>query len=211
VILDLLRERLAASAQPRPDAVLLVGRGPRIRTRTPICTGRLGCCGRRPAPEDRFRRTRVRVAGPPVGARGSGALRGLGAGVSRCLPFLPVPGCCRSGSSRRARGGRRAGVEACGGADRDCDALADLVLERYARPRASGGGELRRVRCTDRAAGSSTGWGGRSGARPSGDPAHRHAHRSTTITGPGSETGTATSTRTNTTREPAPGQESSEQ
>ena len=139
VVLDLLRERLAAAsaalpATAQPDAVLLVGRGTtdpdanadlyraaRLLWETTRHTGVLEV-------EPAF----VSLARPSV-AEGLDRLRALGARRVVVLPFFLFPGVLPTRIHTQVREWAAAHDAAASVADvlGDCDALADLVLERY--------------------------------------------------------------------------------
>jgi sirohydrochlorin cobaltochelatase len=135
VLLDLLRERLAASSQPDPDAVLLVGRG----TTDPDANADLYRAARLlwetsvglgiEQVEPAF----VSLARPSV-PEGLARLRALGARRITVLPYFLFPGVLptRIGEQVEQFAAQRPGLDlAVANVIGDCDALADLVLERY--------------------------------------------------------------------------------
>ena len=136
-ILDLLRERLAASEDPEPEAVLLVGRGTtdpdanadlhraaRLLWET---TRRVGG-GAVEFVEPAF----VSLARPSV-AEGLGRLARLGARRVTVLPFFLFPGVLPDRIVEQvAETARGADLEVrVGPVIGDCDGLADLVLDRF--------------------------------------------------------------------------------
>ncbi|HEV2634908.1 MAG TPA: sirohydrochlorin chelatase [Actinocrinis sp.] len=135
VLLDLLRERLAASKQPDPDAILLVGRGTtdpdanadlyraaRLLWETSVGRG-----------VEQVEAAFVSLAHPSV-PEGLARLRTLGARRITVLPYFLFPGILptRIGEQVRqyAAGQPDVAVEVADVIG-DCDGLADLVLERY--------------------------------------------------------------------------------
>jgi sirohydrochlorin cobaltochelatase len=157
-IIGLLRERLAASAQPRPDAVLLVGRG----TTDPDANAELHRAARllwettRETGVEFVEPAFVSLARPSVG-EGLERLARLGARRVTVLPYFLFAGVLpdriveHSALAAEQHGlevtvGRLLGDTALGGgvavphgvavpdgvAAPDGDALADLVLDRYA-------------------------------------------------------------------------------
>ena len=135
VILRLLRERLAASAQPRPDAVLLVGRG----TTDPDANAELYRAARllwettRDLGIDFVEPAFVSLAHPSV-PEGMDRLARLGARRVTVLPYFLFPGVLPDRIARQsAKAAADLGLKAAvAGLIGDCDALADLVLDRYA-------------------------------------------------------------------------------
>lgn len=135
VVMGLLRERLAASGQPRPDGILLVGRG----TTDPDANADLYRAARLLWETTRRRGVEfvepafVSLAWPSVG-QGLERLRRLGARRVAVLPYFlftgVLPARIVAQSAEAAAGsGLEVSVAPVIG---DCDALADLVLERYA-------------------------------------------------------------------------------
>ena len=135
VVMELLRERLAASGQPRPDAVLLVGRG----TSDPDANADLHRAARlfwettRDLGVELVEPAFVSLARPSV-AEGMERLRRLGARRVTVLPYFLFAGVLPArivaqSAEAAARSGLEVSVAPVIG---DCDALADLVLERYA-------------------------------------------------------------------------------
>jgi sirohydrochlorin cobaltochelatase len=134
VILDLLRQRLAARAAARPDAVLLVGRG----TTDPDANADLYRAARLLWETSRELGVRqveaafVSLAEPSV-PQGLDRLRALGAQRVLVLPFFLFPGVLPT----RIRTQVAAWLEenetavTVGDVIGDCDELADLVIERY--------------------------------------------------------------------------------
>ena len=136
VLLDLLRERLAASAQPNPDAILLVGRGTtdpdanadlyraaRLLWETSVGLG-----------VEQVEPAFVSLAHPSV-PEGLDRLRTLGARRITVLPYFLFPGILPTRIAEQVDryAAEQPGLElAVAGVIGDCDALADLVLERYA-------------------------------------------------------------------------------
>jgi sirohydrochlorin cobaltochelatase len=135
VVLELLRERLAESAQPRPDAVLLVGRG----TTDPDANADLHRAARlfwettRDLGVELVEPAFVSLARPSV-AEGLERLRRLGARRVTVLPYFLFAGVLPARIvAQSAEAAQRSGLEVCvAPVIGDCDALADLVLERYA-------------------------------------------------------------------------------
>ena len=135
VLLDLLRERLAASAQPTPDAILLVGRG----TTDPDANADLYRAARLlwetslGLGVEQVEPAFVSLAKPSV-AEGLERLRILGARRITVLPYFLFPGILPTriieqvGHYAAGQTGLDLAVADVIG---DCDALADLVLERY--------------------------------------------------------------------------------
>jgi sirohydrochlorin cobaltochelatase len=136
VLLQLLRERLAASAQPTPDAILLVGRG----TTDPDANADLYRAGRLlwetsvglgiEQVEPAF----VSLAHPSV-PEGLDRLRALGARRITVLPYFLFPGVLPTRIVEQVAQyatGRPEISLAVADVIGDCDSLADLVLERYA-------------------------------------------------------------------------------
>lgn len=134
VITGLLRERLAESAQPRPDAVLLVGRG----TTDPDANADLYRAARlfwettRDVGVELVEPAFVSLARPSVG-EGLERLRRLGARRVTVLPYFLFTGVLPARIAAQS-----AEAAALSGLDvtvapviGDCDALADLALERY--------------------------------------------------------------------------------
>ncbi len=140
VILDLLRERLAESRRPDADAVLLVGRG----TTDPDANADLYRAGRllwettRDLGVEQVEQAFVSLARPSV-AEGLARLRRLGARRVTVLPFFLFPGVLPDRIlTQSATAAAELGMDVTvAGVIGDCDALADLVLERYAE--AAGG------------------------------------------------------------------------
>ncbi|HEU5331737.1 MAG TPA: CbiX/SirB N-terminal domain-containing protein [Actinocrinis sp.] len=144
-IIGLLRERLAASAQPRPDAVLLVGRG----TTDPDANADLHRAARllwettREAGVEFVEPAFVSLARPSVG-EGLERLARLGARRVTVLPYFLFAGVLPDRIvEHSARAAEQLGLEVTVGrllgdsalADGDAPAdpvLADLVLDRYA-------------------------------------------------------------------------------
>lgn len=135
VVVGLLRERLAASGQPQPDGVLLVGRG----TTDPDANADLYRAARllwettRQLGVEFVEPAFVSLAWPSVG-QGLERLRRLGARRVTVLPYFlftgVLPGRIVAQSAQAAAGsGLEVSVAEVIG---DCDALADLVLDRYA-------------------------------------------------------------------------------
>jgi sirohydrochlorin cobaltochelatase len=139
-ILGLLRERLAASARPDPDAILLVGRG----TTDPDANADLYRAGRllwettRDLGVEQVEPAFVSLARPSVG-EGLERLRRLGARRVTVLPFFLFSGVLPERIvEQSASAAAQLGMDlVVAGLIGDCDALADLVLERYAE--AAGG------------------------------------------------------------------------
>jgi sirohydrochlorin cobaltochelatase len=140
VVMALLRERLAASALPDPDGILLVGRG----TTDPDANADLYRAARllwettRELGVDFVEPAFVSLAWPSV-AQGLERLRLLGARRVTVLPYFLFAGVLPERivvqSAQAAAGsGLEVRVAPVIG---DCDALADLVLERFAE--AAGG------------------------------------------------------------------------
>jgi sirohydrochlorin cobaltochelatase len=135
VILGLLRERLAGSGQHRPDAVLLVGRG----TTDPDANAELYRAARllwettRDSGVDFVEPAFVSLAVPSV-REGLERLGRLGARRITVLPYFLFPGVlpdrivAQSAQAAAEFGLTVTAAEPIG----DCDALADLVLDRYA-------------------------------------------------------------------------------
>ena len=140
VILDLLRERLAASAGSDADAVLLVGRG----TTDPDANADLYRAARllwettRQSGVELVEPAFVSLAHPSVG-EGLARLRRLGARRVAVLPFFLFPGVLpdRIGVQAAAAAAEHGMDVSVASVIGDCDGLADLVLERYAE--AAGG------------------------------------------------------------------------
>ena len=140
VILDLLRERLAASAGADADAVLLVGRG----TTDPDANADLYRAARllwettRQSGVEQVEPAFVSLARPSVD-EGLERLRRLGARRVAVLPFFLFPGVLpdRITAQARAAAAEHGMDVSVAGVIGDCDGLADLVLERYAE--ATGG------------------------------------------------------------------------
>ncbi len=135
VLLKLLRERLATSSQPQPDAVLLVGRG----TTDPDANSDLYRAARflwettRQSGFEFVEPAFVSLARPSV-AEGLDRLRRLGARRVTVLPYFLFQGVLPDriiDQSRRAAGELGLDV-AVADVLGDCDTLADLVLDRYA-------------------------------------------------------------------------------
>lgn len=140
VVLDLLRARLASSGQPRPDAVLLVGRG----TTDPDANAQL-CRAARLLWEttqnlgiELVEPAFVSLARPSV-AEGLERLARLGARRVTVLPYFLFAGVLPDRIvEHSARAGERLGLEVSVAgllgdeAAGDVEALADLVLDRYA-------------------------------------------------------------------------------
>ncbi|HVT66574.1 MAG TPA: CbiX/SirB N-terminal domain-containing protein [Trebonia sp.] len=135
VILELLRERLALSAQPQPDAVLLVGRG----TTDPDANSDLYRAARflwettRQSGFEFVEPAFVSLARPSV-AEGLDRLRRLGARSVTVLPYFLFQGVLPDriiDQSKQAAGELGLDV-AVADVLGDCDTLADLVLDRYA-------------------------------------------------------------------------------
>ncbi|HEV3173975.1 MAG TPA: sirohydrochlorin chelatase [Actinocrinis sp.] len=135
VILDLLRERLAESNRPDADAILLVGRG----TTDPDANADLYRAGRllwettRDLGVEQVEQAFVSLARPSV-AEGLARLRRLGARRVTVLPFFLFPGVLPTRIvAQSAAASADLGMDVTvAGVIGDCDALADLVLERYA-------------------------------------------------------------------------------
>ncbi|MBS2966996.1 sirohydrochlorin chelatase [Actinocrinis puniceicyclus] len=135
VLLELLRERLAASVLPRPDAVLLVGRG----TTDPDANAELHRAARllwettRQSGIELVEPAFVSLASPSV-QEGLERLRRLGARRVTVLPYFLFAGVLPDRIvEHSARGARSLGLEvAVAGLLGDDDALADLVLDRFA-------------------------------------------------------------------------------
>lgn len=135
VVTGLLRERLAASAQPRPDAVLLVGRG----TTDPDANADLHRAARlfwettRDVGVELIEPAFVSLARPSIG-EGLDRLRRLGARRVTVLPYFLFTGVLPARIvTESADAAERLGLDVCvAPVIGDCDALADLVLERYA-------------------------------------------------------------------------------
>jgi len=136
VLLELLRERLAASAQPTPDAILLVGRG----TTDPDANADLYRAGRLlwetsvGLGVEQVEPAFVSLAHPSV-AEGLDRLRALGARRITVLPYFLFPGILPTrivAQVEQYAAGRPEVSLAVADVIGDCDALADLVLERYA-------------------------------------------------------------------------------
>lgn len=133
VVLALLRERLAAVPGPSPDAVLLVGRG----TTDPDANAELYRAARllwetTPDRPGRLVEPAFASLAQPSVPDALARLRRLGASRVVVLPFFLFPGVLPDRIARQA-------AETAGGLDvrvaapiGDCDALADLVLDRYA-------------------------------------------------------------------------------
>ncbi len=143
VILGLLRERLAASAQPRPDAVLLVGRG----TTDPDANAELHRAARllwettRDVGVDFIEPAFVSLAWPSVG-EGLERLSRLGARRVTVLPYFLFAGVLpdrivEHSAQAAEKWGLRVTVAGLLGqrgsaGSAPSDELADLVLDRYA-------------------------------------------------------------------------------
>lgn len=140
VILGLLRGRLAASALPRPDAVLLVGRG----TSDPDANAELHRAARllwettRESGVDFVEPAFVSLARPSVG-EGLERLRLLGARRVTVLPYFLFAGVLPDRIGQHsAQAADRLGLEVAVGrllgdaALGDGEALVDLVLDRFA-------------------------------------------------------------------------------
>jgi sirohydrochlorin cobaltochelatase len=181
VILGLLRERLAASAQPRPDAVLLVGRG----TTDPDANADLYRAARllwettRDLEIDFVEPGFVSLAGPSV-REGLERLRRLGARRVTVLPYFLFEGVLPERiAAQSALAAAEFGLQvSVAGLIGDCDGLADLVLERYAEA-ARGPVAVNCDACVYRIA--LPGFEQRVGAAQyphehPDDPAHRHSH-----------------------------------
>ena len=181
VILGLLRERLAASAQPSPDAVLLVGRG----TTDPDANADLYRAARllwettRESGIEWVEPAFVSLARPSV-REGLERLHRLGARRVTVLPYFLFAGVLPGRIvEQSAEAAAELGLDAAvAGLIGDCDALADLVLERYAEA-ARGPVAVNCDACVYRIA--LPGFEQRVGApqRPHDhpeDPAHQHAH-----------------------------------
>ncbi|MGH6655814.1 MAG: sirohydrochlorin chelatase [Actinocrinis sp.] len=192
VLLDVLRERLAASAQPEPDAVLLVGRG----TTDPDANADLYRAARflwettRRGGLDFVEPAFVSLARPSV-AEGLARLRRLGARRVTVLPYFLFPGVLPDRIVAQARQAADAlGVEvevAVADVLGDCDALADLVLDRYAEA-AAGPVVVNCDACVYRIA--MPGFEQRVGAAQHphdhpDDPSHPHSHAHTHTNGHG--------------------------
>jgi sirohydrochlorin cobaltochelatase len=137
-VLALLRERLAASEGPEPEAVLLVGRG----TTDPDANADLHRAARLLWETTRqvgggvieyVEPAFVSLARPSV-AQGLGRLARLGARRITVLPFFLFPGVLPDRIVAQAlETARAADLEVrCAPVIGDCDGLADLVLERFA-------------------------------------------------------------------------------
>jgi sirohydrochlorin cobaltochelatase len=180
-ILDVLRERLAASAMPRPDAVLLVGRG----TTDPDANADLYRAARLLWETTRhldigfIESAFVSLAEPSV-PEGLERLKRLGARRIAVLPYFLFPGVLPDRiTAQSAQAAADLGLEvSVAGLLGDCDALAELVLERYAQA-AAGPVAANCDACVYRIA--MPGFEHRVGApqhphdHPD-DPGHRHAH-----------------------------------
>lgn len=141
VLLDLLRQRLAASSQPDPDAILLVGRG----TTDPDANAELYRAARllwetsAGSGVEQVEPAFVSLARPSV-AQGLARLRALGARRITVLPYFLFPGVLPTriaeqvgefAAAQADPGGAVAVTVAVADVIGDCDELADLVLERY--------------------------------------------------------------------------------
>jgi sirohydrochlorin cobaltochelatase len=181
VILSLLRERLADCPQLRPDAVLLVGRG----TTDPDANADLYRAARllwettRDGGIDFVEPAFVSLARPSV-REGLERLYRLGARRITVLPYFLFRGVLPDRIvEQSAEAAADLGIDvAVAGLIGDCDALADLVLERYAEA-ARGPVAVNCDACVYRIA--LPGFEHRVGAaqRPHDhpdDPAHQHAH-----------------------------------
>jgi sirohydrochlorin cobaltochelatase len=181
VILELLRERLAASAQPCPDAVLLVGRG----TTDPDANADLYRAARllwettRELGIESVEPAFVSLARPSV-REGLERLHRLGARRITVLPYFLFPGVLPDRIvAQSAEAAAELGIDAVvAGLIGDCDALADLVLERYAEA-ARGPVAVNCDACVYRIA--LPGFEHRVGVAQlphdhPDDPAHQHAH-----------------------------------
>lgn len=135
VVVGLLRERLAASGQPQPDGVLLVGRG----TTDPDANADLYRAARllwettRQLGVEFVEPAFVSLAWPSVG-QGLERLRRLGARRVTVLPYFLFTGVLpRRIVAQSAQAAAELGLEVIvAEVIGDCDALADLVLDRYA-------------------------------------------------------------------------------
>lgn len=135
VIMGLLRERLDASEQPRPDAVLLVGRG----TTDPDANADLHRAARlfwettRDLGVELVEPAFVSLARPSI-AEGLERLRRLGARRVTVLPYFLFTGVLPARIvAQSAEAAVQSGLDVTvAPVIGDCDALADLVLERYA-------------------------------------------------------------------------------
>jgi sirohydrochlorin cobaltochelatase len=135
VVVELLRERLAASSQPSPDGILLVGRG----TSDPDANADLHRAARllwettRHVGVDFVEPAFVSLAWPSV-AQGLDRLRRLGARRVTVLPYFLFTGVLPQRIvAQSAQAAADSGLEVhVAPVIGDCDALADLVLERYA-------------------------------------------------------------------------------
>jgi sirohydrochlorin cobaltochelatase len=142
VILDLLRQRLAAHAAERPDAVLLVGRG----TTDPDANADLYRAARLLWETSRELGVRqveaafVSLAEPSV-PQGLDRLRALGAERVLVLPFFLFPGVLPTRIRTQVSGWLEENATAVtvGDVIGDCDELADLVIERYLEADGRGG------------------------------------------------------------------------
>jgi sirohydrochlorin cobaltochelatase len=141
MLLDLLRERLTASAQPDPDAILLVGpgtteadanadlyRAARLLWETAAKSG---------SGVEQVEPAFVSLTRPSV-PEGLARLRALGARRVTVLPYFLFPGALPTRIHEQveqyaAEQGHDQSALKLAVADviGDCDALADLVLERY--------------------------------------------------------------------------------
>jgi sirohydrochlorin cobaltochelatase len=180
-ILGLLRERLADSPRPRPDAVLLVGRG----TTDPDANADLYRAARllwettRDSGIEFVEPAFVSLASPSV-RDGLERLHRLGARRITVLPYFLFPGVLPDRIvTQTAETVAELGLDAVvAGLIGDCDALADLVLERYAEA-ARGPVAVNCDACVYRIA--LPGFEHRVGAAQQphdhpDDPAHQHAH-----------------------------------
>lgn len=136
VLLELLRERLAASSQPTPDAILLVGRG----TTDPDANSDLYRAARllwetsSALGIEQVEPAFVSLAHPSV-SEGLDRLRTLGARRITVLPYFLFPGILPTRIVEQVEqyAVAQPGLElAVADVIGDCDELADLVLERYA-------------------------------------------------------------------------------
>lgn len=137
VVLALLRERLAASEDPEPEAVLLVGRG----TTDPDANADLHRAARLLWETTRqvgggvieyVEPAFVSLARPSV-AEGLGRLARLGARRVTVLPFFLFPGVLPDRIVAQAAEAARTSdlTVRCAPVIGDCDGLADLVLDRF--------------------------------------------------------------------------------
>ncbi len=185
MILDLLRQRLAAHAAEKPDAVLLVGRG----TTDPDANADLYRAARLLWETSRELGVRqveaafVSLAEPSV-PQGLDRLRALGAERVLVLPFFLFPGVLptRIRTQVAAWLEESATAVTVGGVIGDCDELADLVIERYLEADGRGGAPagMNCDACVYRIA--LPGFEARVGQEQHphdhpDDPAHQHDHR----------------------------------